>query len=110
MNSFDDYAVLITEIPGEPDEDGFPGEKEPHETEIFAEKTSVTRSEFYSAMRAGVKADLILRTHEDEFQSAYIAKDGREYEPEKAKFGQKTYEIKRTFAKDGYIELTLEES
>ena len=71
------------------------------EREVFAEIRSVTRSEYYNALNAGIQPEYVFKlTVEDDYQKEHFLR----YE------GQK-YRIVRTYlTDDGGIEITAERS
>ena len=71
------------------------------EREVFAEIRSVTRSEYYTALNAGIQPEYVFKlTAEDDYQKEHFLKYG----------GQK-YRIVRTYlTDDGGIEITAERS
>lgn len=65
-------------------------------TEVFANKKSIRRSEFYSAANVGLKPELMFEIRSIEF-------DGHEM----VQFDGKVYTIVRTYDKGEVIELTV---
>lgn len=78
------------------DEDGFPVENE-WNTEVYAEKKSVKRSEYYESMRAGIKVNLVVEMRQEDFKlSAHETENGVKY-ADKLEFDGVIYEILRTY-------------
>lgn len=104
-----DIMTLIAVSNDGKDPDGYPQEGE-HSTEVFANKQSVKRSEFYASMQAGVNAVSVFKTRIEDFEYAnYTAEDGVIYEPTRVLHEGRKYQIQRTYVdpKDpDQIELT----
>lgn len=96
-----DVITLIAVTQGQ-DSDGFPSEVE-HAHEVFADKKSVTRAEFYSSLQAGINATAVFDVWQADFdESAY---DGTE--ATRLEHNGKKYKILRTYSKDGeMLEIT----
>jgi hypothetical protein len=76
------------------------------EYEIFVEKKSVTRSEFYMAMSAGMKPKIVLSTRIENYEQTRTVVDGVAKYAEKIRYEDAVYDIIRTYEKDSaYIEL-----
>jgi len=94
---YSDIITLIAMMQGK-DADGFPANVEvPHE--VYANKKSVTRSEFYSSMQAGIKATALFETRLCDYEECgnptILEHDG------------KRYKVERTYTKDNEnVELT----
>lgn len=104
-----DIMMLIAVSNDGKDSDGYPQEVE-HSTEVFADKQSVKRSEFYASMQTGVNAVSVFKTRIEDFEYAnYTATDGVIYEPTRVLHEGRKYQIQRTYVdpKDpDQIELT----
>lgn len=104
-----DIMTLIAVSNDGKDPDGYPQEEE-HSTEVFANKQSVKRSEFYASMQTGVNAVSVFKTRVEDFEYAnYTAADGAVYEPTRVLHEGRKYQIQRTYVdpKDpDQIELT----
>jgi hypothetical protein len=98
---FKEIINLISVTKGK-DSDGFPIDIE-HSHKAFADKKSVTRSEFYSSLQAGVNATAVFDVWQVDFdESAY---DGAE--ATRLEHNGKKYKILRTYSKDGeMLEIT----
>ena len=83
-------AVLIT-IKNTTDDDGFPVEK-PARQGIYVRKKSATRTEFYDALRSGVRVSIVFEVRVEDFEHA---KDATRIE-----YAGKTYDIVRTYQPD----------
>lgn len=90
---FKDIAYLIIEEKTK-DEDGFPIIVNT-KREIFVNKKSITRSEFYASMQVGIKPTIVLEVRVEDFDTA-----------NKVEYEGNTYDIIRTYQKnDNLIEL-----
>ncbi len=70
----------------------------PAKREVFCQSRGVWMNEFYNAAKVDIKPSVTL-----------ILSDDRDYNGEKkVEFAGKTYDIIRTFPKDGTMELTLQ--
>lgn len=104
-----DIMTLIAVSNDGKDPDGYPQEAE-HSTEVYADKQSVKRSEFYANKQIGVTATASYKTRTEDFEYAnYAAPDGTVYEPTRVIHEGRKYQIQRTYVdpKDpDQIELT----
>lgn len=101
---------LITVTGRTKDRDGFETGKECKENEIFAEVKSVGRTEYYEALRAGVKTSQIFDVNPDDYQMGCIVKSGKKYRPSKVIYEGSEYRIERTYCKNmNSMEITCEE-
>lgn len=97
--AMNDIAYLVTEKPGEEDEEGFITETVTEEEEVFCKVASATRLEHYTAMRSGVDVSIVMTINADEYSRQ-----------KKVKFEGTLYDVKRVYQKsEGYIELSLAE-
>lgn len=65
------------------------------DTVVWADKKSVTRSEFYTANMAGVKIDAVFAVHAEDYGNQTVVS-----------FGSVNYEVIRAYAKgEGTVEL-----
>ena len=72
-----------------------------NEREVMAEIRSVTRSEYYNALNAGVQPELVFK----------LTADGDYQDEHFLRYGGKKYRIVRTYlTNDGGIEITAERS
>ena len=70
----------------------------PVEREVFCQSRGVYQSEFYNAARVDMKPSVTL-----------VLSDDRDYDGEKiVEFDDKTYDVIRTYPRDGSLELTLQ--
>jgi phage head-tail adaptor, putative, SPP1 family len=60
--------------------------------EVFANKKSVRQSEFYQAVAAGLKPEIVFEVRDQEYQ-----------DEKKARYGETDYHIIRTFSRNGEI-------
>lgn len=72
----------------------------PVEKEIFCNKASCTRSEFYQAYAVGLSPKLSLEIDPDDFENASILKDEELVSPQQVVYKGAKYNILRTFQKD----------
>lgn len=101
---------LVTVTGKTRDKDGFETGEETLEHEIFAEVKSVGRTEYYDALRAGVKTSLIFEVHPEDYQMGCVVKDNEKYRPTKVIYDQTEYRIGRAYRKSmDSMELTCEE-
>lgn len=69
------------------------------DTEVWANKKSVTRSEFYSANMSGIKIDAVFEVHTEDFNNQT-----------EISFSSKNYDIVRAYQKgEGTVELMCRE-
>lgn len=104
-----DIMTLIAVSNDGKDPDGYPQEDE-HSTEVFADKQSVKRTEFYANKQIGVTATATFKTRTEDFEYAcYTDLSGAVYEPTRVLHEGRKYQIQRTYVdpKDpDQIELT----
>lgn len=101
----DEATLLYSETAK--DEDGFATEKI-IEIEIFilGEK-SITRSEYYDAMRSDVSLKIVLEIRQEDFEKSLHLKDGRKYYADRIRYDGEIYRIIRTYKPNkAKIELT----
>lgn len=88
------------------DEDGYDIEVA-IETEVFLEKMSVKRSEYYAAMQAGMKPSVMFKLRLPDFELTRSVENGREVYATKVRYDGVVYEILRTYTADNsFVELT----
>lgn len=94
-----DKLATLVKVEKTDDEDGYKTEKETRR-EVFVNKKSATRSEFYTAKQAGDKIALVLEVH------------GVDYEGEtRIEFEGKPYDLVRDYTRAGeIIELNCKEA
>jgi phage head-tail adaptor, putative, SPP1 family len=86
-----DTIFLISQVEGrnsygeEVETDGDP-------REVFANKKSVRQSEFYQAIAAGLKPEIVFEVREQEY-----------HDEKKARYGETDYHIIRTYSRNGEI-------
>ena len=94
---YNDIITLITLTQGK-DADGFPADVEVSH-EDYANKKSVTRSEFYSSMQAGIKATALFETRLCDYEECGS--------PTILEHEGKRYKVERTYTKNNEtVELT----
>lgn len=92
-----DIITLIAESTTQ-DEDGYRVTEET-ESEVYADVKSVTRTEFYDAMRAGVSASIVFHISFHDYENQRIAE-----------YNGTRYKVERTYRTDAdHIELTCSE-
>lgn len=80
--------ITLKKLTSERDEDGYvTSYDEDSSNEIFAEVKSVTRTEFYNAMRAGVAAEIAFVVNIDEYEAQNVVD-----------YNGKRYYVVRTYA------------
>ena len=100
-----EYTAKLMSMTKTLDADGFNADVAV-EYEIFVEKKSVTRSEFYMAMSAGMKPKIILSTRIENYEQTRTVVDGVAKYAEKIRYEDAVYDIIRTYEKDSaWIEL-----
>ena len=103
---FDKVINLIyTGDSEETDADGYPiiGEIK---TEVFAQKLSVTRTEFYSAMQSGMRPSIVFKVWNDDYELTKHTQNGKSVYADKVEYDGSKYDIIRTYSKDEtYLEL-----
>lgn len=84
MNTWDEEVALLSV--NVKDDDGYSTKSDNKQRTVYANKRSVTRSEFYSANQSRRKADIILEIHAFEYE-------GEKY----VEYNKKRYEVIRTY-------------
>lgn len=75
---------------------------------IFAERKNLTRSEFYTAITAGLKTSYIFDINPDEYALADICIDEKLYQATHVKYNGQIYEIIRIYEKNSdSMEMTV---
>lgn len=103
---YKDIIALIAVTQGK-DSDGFSTEVE-HSYDVFADKKSVTRAEFYSSLQAGVNATAVFITRLCDFDEAtFTDLQNVKHEATRLQHNGKKYKILRTYTKDNeMLEIT----
>jgi uncharacterized membrane protein YcgQ (UPF0703/DUF1980 family) len=102
---FKDIANLLY-VTSTKDVDGFLIETE-EKTEVYVNKKSVTRSEFYTAMQAGMKPSIVFELRVEDFEMTLHMENNKPVYAQKIEYDGFVYEIIRTYSKnDSMIELT----
>ncbi len=100
---FKDIANLVYVIEKN-DSDGFPIKSEV-KTEVFVDKKSIKRSEFYTAMQVGMKPSIAFEIRPEDWElSRHIEKNKVLY-AQKIEFDGGTYDIIRTYEDGSMVEL-----
>ena len=73
---------------------------DPAEIEVFCNKASCTRSEFYQAYAVGLSPKLSLEIDPEDFENASILKNEELVNPQQVVYKGARYNILRTFQKD----------
>lgn len=68
--------------------------------EIFCEKSSCSRSEFYQAYGVGLQPKLNIDIDPEDYESMSIVSGGKMITPQRLTFNGATYNILRTYQKD----------
>lgn len=103
---YKDIATLIVVTAGK-DADGFDAEIETP-FEIYTDKKSVVRSEFYASLQAGITATAVFETRVCDFEAATMT-DANEirHDATRVLHEGKKYKIIRTYSKDSeMLEIT----
>lgn len=88
--------ILLRKVTQAKDSDGYDSAKSAESRTVFAERKSVTRTEFYEAMRAGITAAAVFCINADEY-------DGET----EVQSNDKVYTVVRTYkTSENDIELT----
>ena len=91
----DEEAKLLI-VSNEKDEDGYAIERS-QEIPIFVREKSATRTEFYEALRSGIKIKTVLETRQEDFeQSAHLVNGKKEY-ANRIEYDGAIYNIVRTY-------------
>ena len=105
-----DVITLVTVVGYTEDSSGFKTAEMVEEIEVFAGIKSVGRTEFYEALRNGVKASIIFVINQDDFKLADRDVSGKKVKATKIVHEKTTYRIIRTYMKDiNMLEITCEE-
>jgi len=93
----DDVLTLITTIPGTRDKNGVIQAKK-EERDVFCDRQSITRAEFFDAGRAGLNPEFMARVARVDYSGETVAR-----------YRGKGYAVYRTYLPEGsdYIELYL---
>lgn len=75
-------------------------EVDPAEIEVFCNKASCTRSEFYQAYAVGLSPKLSLEIDPEDFENASILENEELVNPQQVVYKGARYNILRTFQKD----------
>lgn len=105
---------LVTVLDSDKDADGFRTEEKIKKVEVFADIKSVGRTEYYEAVRSGMKVSIIFVVDENDFKLSEneVSIDGETKRVKASKIihDGTTYLIHRTFVKDfGLMEITCRE-
>lgn len=106
-----DVISLVTVLKKTKDADGFDIEENVKNLEVFAEIQSVKRDEYYKAVAAGVKVDMVVVVNEDDYNQNIVLEDGKKKSPSKVIIENVPYRIYRSYRKPEKrtYELTLQE-
>lgn len=109
-----ELVKLVTVVGDAKDDDGFRTEEHTEKEEVFAEIKSVGRTEYYEAVRAGMKVNIIFVVDPDDFKLSEreITVDGASKKVKASKIihDGTTYLIHRTFVTEsGRMEITCRE-
>ncbi len=75
-------------------------EVEPMENEVFCEKSSCTRSEFYQAYAVGLSPKLTLEIDPEDYENASVIKSEQIINPQQVMYKGARYNILRSYQKD----------
>lgn len=106
----DNLITLITVKGYETNESGFEKIEDIKETEIFAGVKSVGRTEYYEALRSGMKVSIAFVISPDDFKLAEEVVNGKKIKPSKVVYEDTIYLIRRTYVKNSFeMEVMCEE-
>lgn len=86
------------------DSDGFPSATET-KTEVYVNKKSVKRAEFYAAMNAGVKPSITFELRAEDWELTRHTENGKVLYADKIEFDSCNYDIIRTYEAGSMVEL-----
>lgn len=113
MAQMNEALTLIYEKPAGYDADGFPTEAVTLTRRIYCQVKSVKSTEYYDAMRDGIKASMIFAVYPHEFYCAETDPETGEtisHVPNKLQYGTTFYKVVRPYQKGHKsLELTCEE-
>lgn len=93
----EDAKLLI--VTNEKDADGFPTESK-KKIPVFVREKSVTRTEFYEALRSGISVKTVLETRQEDWElSAHMVAGKKEYATQ-IEYDGSVYDIVRTYKND----------
>ncbi len=75
-------------------------EVEPTENEVFCEKSSCTRSEFYQAYAVGLSPKLTLEIDPEDYENASVIQSEQIINPQQVMYKGARYNILRSYQKD----------
>lgn len=75
-------------------------EVEPAENEVFCEKSSCTRSEFYQAYAVGLSPKLTLEIDPEDYENASVIQSEQIINPQQVMYKGARYNILRSYQKD----------
>lgn len=87
------------------DDDGFETVTEVS-TQVYCEKKSVTRTEFYQAQQSGTTPSNIFKMRLEDYEQTLHNVDGIPVYADILEYKQVRYKIQRTFEKGNFIEVT----
>lgn len=84
MQSLNDICYLLTEGKTIKNENGFKVKTEPGKEEVYCGVKSATRTEFYNAMKAGVRIVCVfVLAYDDYADQRHLEYDGKKYKVER---------------------------
>lgn len=102
---FDEDAKLII-LNHEKDEEGFPIETR-KEIPVYVRTKSVTRTEFYDAMRSNIRTSIVFSMRIEDWKLSEHMVDGRKLYADKIKYDGCEYDVVRDYMLDkSTIEVT----
>ena len=108
MAQMNDEITLKCVLPKTLDADGFPTEEQTYSRNVFAYVKSVRQTEYYEAMRDGIKAQIVFEVYPFEY---YVEDgEGNQLSPNKIVYNGKEYKVVRPYQKGAsFLELTCAE-
>lgn len=98
-------ATLIVVTTGQ-DDDGFPIEEE-DKIPVFCTEKSVRHTEFYEALRSGMKPRIIFEVRLEDWELSKHQIDGKTYYAEKVEYDGEIYDVIRSYKRNkGFIQIT----
>lgn len=94
MPKIDEIKLIWEEI-GK-DDDGF-SENEEHAINAYCKEKSVTRTEAYESMRAGVSVQAVFEIRQEDWEETRHIVDGRTEYARKVEYDGRKYDILRTY-------------
>lgn len=106
----DKLIQLVTVKGNTKDRDGFVTREDISTIEIWAEEKSVGRTEYYEAMRNGLRVDTIFSVDPEDFELGTLIVNEKKIRATKVIYEGTTYKIERTYKSNMHsLEMTCKE-